>query len=231
MKLYICDDQESIAKLIEREIRSNLTVSAEIIVFTDPIMMYKSYKKDKVDILFLDIDMPKMNGIDIANKLRRSDDDIFIIFVTNREDMVFQSIQYKPFRFIRKSEMKQEIKEALSALLKELIKIETDIIVEKSGKMIKLKYKDIMYVTSEKHNIHIVCKNEVLTIRRKLSDFEENIKGDMFIRCHIGYLVNPRYIYSIGDNKIYLDDKTEISISRSRLDDVKEKYLLYIRSK
>ena len=97
--------------------------------------------------------------------------------------------------------------------------------------MYRLKYKDIIYVTSEKHNLHIVCLNDVHTIRSKLSDFEEKLTANMFIRSHVGYLVNPLYICSIGDKKIMLDNNSEVPISRSRLEEVKEKYLNYIRSK
>lgn len=231
MKIYVCDDEEEMAKLIAQEVENNLTISAEVSVFTNPIKMYETYETVKAEIIFLDIDMPGMDGIDIANKLRQSEDDVFIIFITNREEMVFQSIQYKPFRFIRKSMMNIEIREAMSALLKELLKTETELILEKAGKMYRLKYKDIIYVTSEKHNIHIICNNDVYTIRKKLSDIEEKLTTNMFIRTHVGYLVNPLYICSIGDKKIILDNNSEIPISRSRLEEVKEKYLNYTRSK
>lgn len=231
MKIFICDDEKEMAELIEQEVQNNLTVSAKISVFTDPIKMYKIYENDKADVIFLDIDMPGLDGIDIANKLRQSEDDVFIIFITNREEMVFQSIQYKPFRFIRKSVMHAEIKEAMLALLKEFVKTETELIIEKAGRMYRLKYKDIIYVTSEKHNLHIVCLNDVHTIRSKLSDFEEKLTANMFIRSHVGYLVNPLYICSIEDKKIMLDNNSEVPISRSRLEEVKEKYLNYIRSK
>lgn len=231
MKIFICDDEAEMAKLIAQKVKSNLIAKANIFIFTDPIKMYNTYEKEKADIIFLDIDMPKMDGINIANKIRQSKDDVFIIFVTNREEMVFQSIQYKPFRFIRKSMMNSEIKEAMSALFKESLKEETELVIEKAGKMYRLKYKDIIYVTSEKHNIHIICKDNVYTIRRKLSDFEEKLTANMFIRCHIGYLVNPIYIYSIEDKKIMLDNDMEIPISRARIDEVKEKYINYIRRK
>lgn len=231
MKIYVCDDEEEMAKLIAQEVENNLTISAEVSIFTDPIKMYEIYETVKAEIIFLDIDMPGMDGIDIANKLRQSEDNVYIIFITNREEMVFQSIQYKPFRFIRKSMMNIEIREAMSALLKELLKTETELIIEKAGKMYRLKYKDIIYVTSEKHNIHIICNNDVYTIRRKLSDIEEKLTTNMFIRTHVGYLVNPLYICSIGDKKIILDNNSEIPISRSRLEEVKEKYLNYTRSK
>ena len=191
MKIFICDDEKEMAELIEQEVQNNLTVSAKISVFTDPVKMYKIYENDKADVIFLDIDMPGLDGIDIANKLRQSEDDVFIIFITNREEMVFQSIQYKPFRFIRKSVMHSEIKEAMLALLREFVKTETELIIEKAGRMYRLKYKDIIYVTSEKHNLHIVCLNDVHTIRSKLSDFEEKLTANMFIRSHVGYLVNP----------------------------------------
>ncbi len=231
MKIFICDDEEEMARLIAQKVKKNLTVAANISIFTDPIKMYHTYEKEKADIIFLDIDMPKLNGISLANKLRQSEDDVFIIFVTNREEMVFQSIQYKPFRFIRKSMMDSEMKEAISALLGESLKAETELVIEKAGIMYRLRYKDIIYVTSEKHNIHIVCSDNVYTIRRKLSDFEENLTSNMFIRCHIGYLVNPYYIYSIGDKKIMLDNDTEIPISRTRIEEVKEKYMNYSRRK
>ncbi len=81
-------------------------------------------QKKAPEILLLDIDMPEISGMELAEQIFSSNINTNVIFVTNRDDLVFQAIHYQPFRFIRKEKLNQELDEAICHLLNKLEKDE-----------------------------------------------------------------------------------------------------------
>lgn len=182
------------------------------------------------DILLLDIDMPGTDGMSIAERIMQTPHRVNIIFVTNRDDMVFEAIHYSPFRFIRKEKLHDELPEAIVSALDKIYK-ETLICNFGTGAdAIKIPICDILYLESQKHYICIHTKQgEIKTFRGKISDYTDELADVGFVRVHIGYLVNIRYIYSITSQKIVLDNEEELPISRAKVESIKQKYASYMR--
>ena len=121
IRIAVVDDEKIILDSISEKVSdifNEYKVEFEKYNFTDGKSLIKSYFQKRFDLIFLDIDMPNITGIDIAEKLRSYDDSVEIIFVTNKEKMVYQTLKYAPFRFIRKSEFHIEIDEAIDNFLK-----------------------------------------------------------------------------------------------------------------
>lgn len=104
--IFICDDDNIYLNKLEEyfyKFFEENSLNYELKAFTDSKVLLQSIKKKICDILVLDIDMPEINGIEIAKYIRNFNSDITLIFITNMEHLVFESVKYTPYRFIRKS--------------------------------------------------------------------------------------------------------------------------------
>lgn len=234
MQIGICDDNRRDIDMITR------AVETAIIPLTSGYELHLFYSGDELvqhleeimgyDILLLDIDMPNINGIQIAEKLTQSKALVNIIFVTNMVDLVFEAIHYSPFRFIRKERIWEEMDEAMSAVL-EKIRNETLLYEFGTGReVLKILIRDMVYLESQGHYIHIHTSDEkVHNIRGKISLYDEKLRDLGFIRIHVGYLVNIRCIYSISLKGVVLDNGETLPISRRNADKIKGQHANYVR--
>lgn len=234
VQVGICDDNTKDIDWMEEEVRSafmDVQVDFEIIQFAGGNMLMRDI--DAVvdyDVLLLDIDMPGVDGMAIAEQIMQKPHRVNIIFATNRDDMVFEAIHYSPFRFIRKEKLHDELPEAITAAMDKIYK-ETLIYNFGTGaETVKIPICDILYLESQKHYICVHTKHgEVKTFRGKISDYTDALAEVGFVRVHMGYLVNIRYIYSITSQKIVLDNEEELPISRTKVEAIKQKHASYMR--
>lgn len=233
MRIAICDDDtdftDNLRAFMKKELAA-LHVRPVISVYNEGAGFIADIPE--CDAVFLDIDMPAVNGFDIAEQINRMGETL-IIFVTMHDELVYSSIKFRPFRFIRKSHLTDELPEVLSALNKTICKRNAGRKFEFQAKTgtVFLDVNSIEYIEIYGHWLHVrVDGGEDLECYGSLSDFEKELAPFDFIRTHKSYLVNCKYIYAIEKGKIVLDDKTEILLSRYRAGEVREKFRSYIRS-
>lgn len=227
----ICDDDRSFGILLKKYISEyfqDSAISVTLDVFSDSEALFLALRqKVSYQILFLDIDMPGLNGIDLAKRVRHLKHTPYFIFVSGVETMVFQSFTVNPFWFVRKRLWKKELKEALASLKKELLDHENHLISLTVGTSIyKIDILSLLYVecTDKVLHFHYPFPENNLDIKYKLSDLEELLAPMGFIRVHKGYLVNYRCIFNIDRSGILLDNGELIPVSKYRLQEIKQLY-------
>ncbi|MDF2586305.1 MAG: Response regulator of the LytR/AlgR family [Anaerocolumna sp.] len=232
LQIAVCDDEKVTLEELEKQLNKEFATTDleyEIHSFTNSLDLLEATKTIIFDILFLDIEMPQVTGIELAAEIRAVNNFVYIIFITNREDLVFQSIHFRPFRFIRKKYLYEELSEAILALTK---KIKAENIYYKinfQNTTIEIKITEILYIESFRHDIYLNSKDTTYRIRSNLSKMEKELEPLGFIRVHSGYLVNYRYIFSIEKTKVILSNQDSIPLSRYRFEAVKQKLQLYMR--
>ena len=118
LKIAIVDDENkfiTIYKKIICDTFSEYHVVVELETFNTGKDFKKSLSKNKYDLVFMDIDMPEISGIDIASELRNNNQNFDLIFVSAHPHFVFETIKFTPYRFIRKTNLKSETIEAISS--------------------------------------------------------------------------------------------------------------------
>ena len=119
----VCDDEVSILSYMSERIRLEFVranVDAELFSASDPFVLLEHIKSSAPDVLFLDIDMPKLGGMDIAQFLIDNDIKTLLVFVTSHDALVYSSFKYRPFAFIRKSFFDGEISAVVRDIAAEL---------------------------------------------------------------------------------------------------------------
>lgn len=227
LRIAVCDDEEDAIDFTKQELKrieTSLHCEMEIFEYTDGMTLLNDIVKKNIEVVLLDIDMPDVTGMDIANRIVEEQPFINVIFLTNHADLVFQSLKYRPLRFIRKNVMSEELEEAIDAAMR---KIESEMFLvsfERDKAKQKYAIRDIIYIESNLHYIHIHTEKGIYRVRGKISDCENKLRDYGFIRVHIGYLVNIRYIAGFEQERIILDNQERIPMSRKNAEDIKIQY-------
>ncbi|MCM1062140.1 MAG: LytTR family DNA-binding domain-containing protein [Eubacterium sp.] len=231
IKIAICDDDKEFSarlKLLIDKYFAEQDIESDVTSYSSG-MAFLAEDTD-CHAVFLDIDMPDMDGFEIAEQIKS---DTLIIFVTTHDELVYSSLKFRPFRFIRKAYLEEELPEALEDVSKEISKRNASskfILQTKNGEAL-LNVSNIKYIEIYTHSIRVyTVSGEILECYGSLSAMEKQLNDFDFVRTHKSYLVNCQYIFSIEKNRIILDDKTEIPLSRYKADAVKSKFKNHLRS-
>ncbi|HAB59311.1 MAG TPA: hypothetical protein DCE48_01100 [Lachnospiraceae bacterium] len=234
LRIAICDDDQALSHSYKNRIKAlfeSKHVDATIFDYTRGSKLILDCKEVPFDLIFLDIDMPEMSGFDVAEKINDINADTVIIFVTNEEQLVYRSLRYSPFRFIRKAYFVAELSEAIISFLDMYLKRnKTQVFNCINGEIVAINIKDIMYIESNKHKVTVYTQKKDIVTKAKIGELEENLKDFGFIRVHIGYLINMKYIFSIEKTEIIFVNQKSVPMSRHRTEQVKTEFHKYIRS-
>lgn len=235
--IFLCDDNHVFIDIIQTKIKDILTSkqrSYKIYDFSTGETLIKAFSHSEPDVIFLDIDMPHMTGFEAAERLQKIKPSVNIVFITSHEDKVFQSYEFHPFWFVRKSHL-----EDLVIVLDKLIsKIDAENAMEQKftkliseNKTIEIDITKVIYIQAYKH--YIIIKHldgSEKQIRCKISDAERQLLAYDFIRIQNSIIVNCRFITKVTSKMIVLQDKDEFSVSRDRSEHVKATYQKFMRS-
>jgi DNA-binding LytR/AlgR family response regulator len=232
VQICICDDEEIMLKKIEKQINSNLhaiDTSYIINTFSSGIDLLHYVDNNEVEIVMLDIEVPDCDGFAIARKMSEKGKKLpLLIFITNRDDLVYDSFEYRPFCFIRKSHL-EDLNNHLIAAIEQIIKSALEITVRSESGMINILVDDIIYIERQGRTVSIQIENEEHKVYQSVIDFESDLEGKKFIKINEGCIVNFKYISYIKDNSIVLKNGESLSISRRRKKETIEKFKLYMR--
>ncbi|MFA6830125.1 MAG: LytTR family DNA-binding domain-containing protein [Bacilli bacterium] len=236
LKIGLCDDNVSVIQVIKAAIENAFAshgIETDIAVFTNSGDLEDSLEHEEYNLLFLDIKMPYLNGIDLASKVsgdkkKKCD----IIFVSSREEMVFDTFKVHPFAFVRKSNFLNDITEVIDRYSQTLDEKPLNKIVsfKAHGVRINISINQISYIegTGVYQTIHFAEKKDALEISSRMEILEDELSQYGFIRIHKGFLVNFFYISSIdNDSMILMKDGKVLPISRRKLQETKDKFLKF----
>lgn len=230
--IAICDDEskilEDLSNIIKTEI-SKLNISAEYYITSNSKELIQHINEANIDILFLDIDMPGCNGMEVAEYLQNRDSKALLIFVTNYEALVYQSFQYHPFGFIRKNYFSKEIGQVISSAIKALQDKQDTITLKINNGFIRIKLSDIMYFEAESNYVNVFTTSESYHYRETLGILEKELSSKGFIRIHKGFLVNQQFVYVVRGKEIELVNGNLLPIGRVNRENIRKELMKYMR--
>lgn len=209
------EDQECLLRHMERFFKEE-NMDYQTTVFDNAVSFLENYRAI-YDIVFLDIQMPGMNGMDAAEKLRKMDAAVPILFVTNMAQYAVKGYDVDAIGFVVKPlryydfylRMRKAVNIAKSREEKTLV------LTGKQG-IVRISVNDIYYVEVIGHSLYYHTKDDTITVSGSISAAEEKLKMCEFLRCNNCYLVNPRAILYVQGHTITLLNKEQIQISHPR---------------
>ncbi len=222
----ICDDQLESLKILQRMIEAiqrEWGHEWEILVFTSGNELLNHIHK--MDAVFLDIEMPKMDGIQVGMEIMKRNADCRIIMATGRVERVKEAFHIQAFRFVTKPFDKEELQEALSAVLNSNIGTASiELFWKRNACMVQ--QRDIRYIQALDSYSEFIVGSKVFRKEVALHDLEECLDSRMFCRIHKKYIINLHWVEAFKDGVIYIDKKPFI-VSRRKKKEVEKKYIEY----
>lgn len=194
--------------------------------FLFPNAMQFIIEKNKFDLIFMDIDMPEMSGLDAAAALRKTDDSAVLVFVTNLAQFAVNGYEVNAMDFLVKPVGYARLKPKMERILHAVsFNSNLSVAISKSGNLTRVDVRDILYVKVMSHSLIYHCANRTIEGYGTLSREEERLAQYDFMRCNSCFLVNPRAVTLIEGQDITLKNGEILRISRMRKKTFMENYL------
>ena len=234
MRIAICDDEKNIRELIANKVVKQYP-DAEIIFFQSGEELLLS--DESIDILFLDIQMSGIDGMETARELRKKDKSVILVFVTAVEEYVFQAFDVGAFNYIVKpiddgkfsDVLHRAVDEWSSQNINEKEPEERYVLINNSGVHTKVILDEIVYAEVFNRKVVIHKLDGEIEYYGKMSDLE-SLAGDSFFRPHRAYLINFKYVEKYDATTIYLERGTALMAKQNYPEFVK-KYMKYIQKR
>lgn len=195
--------------------------------FVDGMSFLDDYQSE-TDIVLMDIEMPQMDGMAAARKLREFDDSVCLIFITNLAqyaisgyevnaiDYLLKPVQYFPFSMCLKKAIR------LCGLWKE-----RSVAVKTKNSLVRLTLDQITYIESEKHYVTFHAGTRLLRSRGTIRKLMESLPSETFAQCHASFLVNLAYVQQV-ERKQTLVDGQWLPVSRSCYQNLMDAFTRYL---
>ncbi len=207
--------RRSLAEKIERYARETghgIAVS----VFSDAYFFLMNYKSD-FDVVFFDIEMPGMNGMEAAKKVRGKDKDVIIVFVTNLAQYAVDGYEVRALDFILKPVTYPGFHMKFDRICKELSHRLDDhsVFLGNRTNTKRVRVLDILYVEVDNHELIFHLTDGEFRMRGTMVETEKKLAPHHFVRCNSYYLVNLKYVDSLHGDRLMVGGN-ELRISQSR---------------
>ncbi len=232
MNIAVVDDEEAIREQINNFIKkrnpdfniSGFATGKELL----------AAEKD-FDMIFLDIQMEGISGIEVARTFRQSGVDVVLIFITGIKEYVFEAFDVSAFHYLLKPIGEQKFLEVLSRAAEEVRKRkgqkERQIFIRAKNQGYTLSLNNILYIESrgKKVEIHTSDMEDVIASYITMDELERQLR-DSFYRCHRGYLVNMAHIARYDSDSIFLSNGEKVYLTRKKHNEFVKAYMWYLQN-
>ena len=229
MQIFICDDEPKILSDIAGKVAA-LLPKDEVCLFSAGGELLSSLEKNSCDILLLDIDMPELTGLQVAREISALKKKPLLVFVTSHDELVYDSFQYHPFAFLRKSRFDAEIEKVLQDCVRELGEKEQHFCFRSDGNDVCLLLGDILYFEAEGNYLKVVTAKETYRFRSTLTAVEHTLQDCGFLRIHKGFFINQAAVKLLNSEEATLQNDIILPIGKSYTKTVREQLLRYMRT-
>lgn len=231
VRIAIVEDEKSAARALEQAIQRYGTenkVSFTIRVWHDPLLFLEAYQAE-YDIVYMDIRMPALSGMETARNLRKMDRMVMLIFVTSLAQYALEGYTVGAFDYILKPVKYYDFALKLHWALEHLPeKQEATILLVSGGSKIRLRLRDLLYAETDGHYLIFHTAEGQIRQCGTISTLEADLTNKQFVRCNSCYLVNLQHIAGIKGYSLLLDNGEELKISQPRKKQVQQTYNEYL---
>ncbi|MGN1405241.1 MAG: LytR/AlgR family response regulator transcription factor [Erysipelotrichaceae bacterium] len=233
VKIIICDDEISQIKNLSsmiRDILSDTEILYRIDIYTDGEALLNNYKS-KADLIFLDIEMPLIDGLETARLLREKDEEFTLAFTTSHEQYAVKGYDVAAWRYYVKPINKDQLTRDLLPKIKKIVQNKNRNLFFRSENSTEcISMEDICYIeTAINHKVIIHTIERNIQIYKNMNEVERNLDSALFFRCHTSYIVGFRYIKKIDKNEVIMKDNNHVPLSKHRRREFLDAFMNYAK--
>lgn len=217
-KIAICDDMEEDVKYISSAVnkwaeKENITVDIETFPSAESFL-FRYAEQKTFDILLLDVEMPSMNGVELAKRIRKENDAVQIIFITGYTDYIAEGYEVSALHYLVKPLSETKLFEVLNRAVLKIRKNEKSLFLSLSGEMVRIPIYEIKYLEVQQNYVTVHSKKDY-TVKKTLGEFEREL-DERFYRMGRSFIVNLSCIDKITKTDVFLSDGSVIPLPRGQ---------------
>lgn len=222
LNIAICEDQLECMEYLE------LILTKLLIIENINYKIYKFNSGESLlenmnlnfDLIFLDIILGGIDGIEVSKKIRKINKDVEIIFTTNEIKFALKGYKVRAYRYFIKPINIEDVEELFKSYLKDYDNDQEKICIKTEDDNIFIKTKDILYAEVNGKVITIHTQNGLYSTNMRMKNLESKLSRDKFLRCHHSFVINLDRIEKINKTNLVINDDI-IPISRSKMSSLK----------
>lgn len=230
INIAVCDDNQELCSQLENlliGILNELEIKFEIDLFYSGESLCKEMKRSEYDLIFLDIELQQMNGVEIGKFIRETlkNEIIQIAFISSKKEYALKLFDFRPINFLVKPLNTEKIKKVID---KYMVISEQDnhlFAYKKGFDYYKIPMSDIMYFHNNTRKVTVVTRNGSDEFYDSLENIYIKVKGHNFLFIHKSIIVNYNYITKFGYEQVTMIDGSAFSISQSRRKNIRIEYM------
>lgn len=232
LRIGICDDEAEQAKYVSEIVASwaeqrGHTVESRL--FSSAEAFWFEYAEDRdYDILFLDIEMDKMNGVELAKRIRESQGDMQIVFVTGYPDFIAEGYEVSALHYLMKPVKREKLFEVLDRAATARQKGTRYVLLPDGKELLRLAAEKIRYAESDGHYVLLHTTEEDYRLRITVPALE-TLLGEGFCRVSRGFVAGLGHVRRVSKTAVLLDDGTELLLGKGTYDKVSRALIEYLR--
>ena len=230
--IAICDDEKQMSDHIRTFVsdffrKNNREISLRTFLSGEELLNYDG----QIDILFLDIQMKDIDGMETARRLRADKFQGFLIFITVLKEMVFQSFEVQAYDYLVKPVEEKQFERTMERLLASMHSAgEASLLVQKGYEGRIIRKGEIVFCEIIDRKIYLnLVSGEVLDYYERIENLETKL-DDRFFRCHRSYLINLKHLKGYKNGTAYMDNGKEVPVSRLRSKEFSSVVLRYMKN-
>ena len=233
MKIVCCDDDINIGN----QLKEYLQLYFESITAPFPeFCFYNSGEDllkytDEIDIAFLDVEMPGLNGIQLGEELKRRYPNIIIFIVTSYPDYLDDAMRFQVFRYLSKPIDKNRLFRNMKDALFKYSTLSRKIQIETKNQVTMVYTRDIVLVEAKERKVFVYTKDKIYEAIQKMDFWIEKLPSNSFFQTHRSYIVNLRFVSHFDNTLIHLcNDRFTAYLTRRKYVSFKNAYIMYLES-
>lgn len=230
MRVAICDDENMQLSMTKTSLETAYK-SLDLVVdtYNSGVRLLNAVDDVYYDLIILDIEMPGLNGIDTAKKLRKIEDKTAIVFLTSHVEYALEGYEVNALRYLTKPANTEKLSEIITYLLEQKKK-DKRILLRNSEDVELICVADIYYMEAQNQMMRVVTDKGEYWNRYNLGDYEAELSAYGFFRIHRGYLINLGHVLRLAGREIVMDDNVSLPVSRTKEAALKNALFHYVRN-
>ncbi|MBR4626443.1 MAG: response regulator transcription factor [Ruminococcus sp.] len=228
MKIAVCDDEKRFVRdfsaIVDRLYKS---LDMNVDEYSDGAALLRNFSPGKYDIVFLDIEMPGLDGISLAKRLRAVSEDIYIVFLTGHVEYAIQGYEVNALRYLTKPATEARVREVLEHVLKKQSNEKFIWIKNRDGEQ-RIRLSDIVFLEAQDQNLVVCTVNGSYEFRAKLSDYEQFLTPEGFFRIHRSYMVSLTKIVNISGKELTVVGGCRLPVARAKEREFRDAFMSFV---
>jgi DNA-binding LytR/AlgR family response regulator len=230
LSIAICDDEREQSEHLSRLVLSwakRRGRGVRLISFQSAkALLFGLEDSGGADILLLDIQMPDMDGMTLAKRLREAGDKTQIVFITGFADWILEGYEVDALHYLLKPVDERKLFEVLDKAVTRIAEEGRSLQLTADGTATRVPVGEIIYAEAFSHYVEIHTINGDIRVKMTLGALEEQL-GEGFFRCHRSYIAGLKYVRSVSRTSVILENEVDLPLSRKLYDAANEAFIKY----